>query len=118
MMKIFTRIFSLTFTVFFLSLFGTTGICSGNAANGAIVKQQLAGDRDKISATVDVYPNPSRGEVTFTLSKANGGDYKIRISNAIGRVVKTIDLNKATSDTRVQVDLTEMPAGFYFYSLL
>src|SRR6478735_9400011 len=102
MMRIFTRIFSLTFIVFSLSLTGITGVCSVTMADGAVVKPQIQTDRDKVSATLDAYPNPSRGEISFTLTKASGEDYKIRVSNAIGRVVKTIDLNKATADTRVQ----------------
>ena len=118
MMKIFTRIFSLTFMILSLRLFGTTAMCSGALATGTVVKPQVQTDRDKPTATVDAYPNPTRGEISFTLTKASGEDYKIRVSNAIGRVVKTIDLNKAVSDTRVQADFSELPAGFYFYSLL
>ena len=116
-MKIFTRIFSLTLVIFSLRVFGMTAMSSGSMA-GSVVKPQVQTDRDKPAATIDAYPNPTRGEISFTLTKASGEDYKIRVSNAIGRVVKTIDLNKAVSDTRVQVDLTEMPAGFYFYSLI
>ncbi|MBK0404808.1 T9SS type A sorting domain-containing protein [Adhaeribacter sp. BT258] len=117
-MKIFTRIFGLTFFIFTLHTFAMTGVCSGSTANGAAAKPQVQTERDKVTASLDAYPNPSRGEIYFTLSKATGEDYKIRISNAIGRVVKTVDLSKATADTRVQVDLTGMPAGFYFYSLI
>ena len=118
MMKIFTRIFSLTFVIFSLHLSGQAAMSAASMAGGAVAKPQVQTDRDKVAATLDAYPNPTRGEISITLTKASGEDYKIRVSNAIGRVVKTVDLNKATADTRVQVDLNEMPAGLYFYSLL
>src|SRR5688572_22288812 len=41
--------------------------------------------------TLSVFPNPSRGMVKISLSQAGDEVYKIRISNTIGKVVRTIE---------------------------
>ncbi|HSI91273.1 MAG TPA: T9SS type A sorting domain-containing protein, partial [Adhaeribacter sp.] len=84
-----------------------------------ITVRQVAGLKDlKQVPTLNAYPNPTRGETTITLTQAAGEQYKIRISNAIGRTIKTVDLKDRDLENGVQLDLTGLPAGFYFYSLL
>lgn len=104
---------------------GTYGYHSmglGGPANGmfgTIVVRTVSDKKEfKNAATLNAYPNPSQGETTITLNHGANENYKIRISNAIGRVVKTIDLDNNATDAQVKVDLSNLPAGFYFYSLL
>ncbi len=86
---------------------------------GNIVVRTVSGVKEfKNAATLSAFPNPTRGETTITLNHAANENYKIRISNAIGRVIKTIDIDKQAVDSKVEVDLSNLPAGFYFYSLL
>jgi len=91
----------------------------GTGMFGTIVVRTVTGVKEfKNAATLSAFPNPTKGETTITLNHANGENYKIRISNAIGRVVKTIEIPKHATDSKIEVDLGNMPAGFYFYSLL
>ena len=91
----------------------------GTGMFGTIVVRTVSGVKDfKNAATLSAFPNPTKGETTITLNHANGENYKIRISNAIGRVIKTIEVPRNITDSKVEVDLSNLPAGFYFYSLL
>ncbi|MBC5773954.1 T9SS type A sorting domain-containing protein [Pontibacter sp. KCTC 32443] len=72
----------------------------------------------KTIPTINAYPNPSRGYTRLTLSQSGGdNNYKIRISNTIGRVIFTKDL-AATEAKEITLDMSPYPSGVYFYSLL
>jgi hypothetical protein len=68
--------------------------------------------------TLSVYPNPARGMVVISLSQAPGPDYKFRLSNIIGREVRTLPLRPDAASTGIAMNLSDLPAGMYFYSLL
>ncbi|MCC9168476.1 T9SS type A sorting domain-containing protein [Pontibacter harenae] len=70
--------------------------------------------------SINAYPNPSRGITRLTLSQTNGENYKIRITNTIGKVIRTVALPSIESAdvAHVELDMTTYPAGVYFYSLL
>lgn len=68
--------------------------------------------------TLSVYPNPARGMVMVSLSQPPGPDYKFRLSNIIGREVRTLPLRPDLASTGIAMNLSDLPAGMYFYSLL
>ena len=111
-MKIFTRLFLFSILFTGMQLLGFAGHTAGNS------KTQTTTVNEKSAATLDAYPNPSRGEVVFTLTQSAGDVYKVRISNAIGRVVKTIEVKDNGQIQQIEANLTELPNGLYFYSLL
>lgn len=80
----------------------------------------LAPARDQIKQvpSINAYPNPSHGITLFSLNQTASDNYKIRISNTIGRVVTSTELASANANTVVQLDMSSLPAGVYFYSLL
>ena len=65
-----------------------------------------------------LYPNPSKGSARIKLNHPIDGTSKIKFSNTIGKVVKVVDLSALTQGTEVVVDLTNLPAGVYFYSIM
>lgn len=68
--------------------------------------------------SISAYPNPARGYTKLALSQSfNNGNFKVRISNTIGRVIGTYEL-PATEQKVLELDLKGLPAGVYFYSLL
>ncbi|WP_114778397.1 T9SS type A sorting domain-containing protein [Botryobacter ruber] len=71
----------------------------------------------KMLPSVNAYPNPSRGKTRLSLSHFGYDNYKIRVSNTIGKVVQTVDLS-GTDVADVELDLSRQPAGVYFYSLI
>ena len=68
--------------------------------------------------TLNVFPNPSRGQVTVQLNQKAGPDFKLRISNVIGQEVRTIALKPELTSTGLPVDLSDLRTGLYLYSLV
>jgi hypothetical protein len=67
---------------------------------------------------LSVFPNPARGLLTVQLTAQHGPDYKMRLSNVLGREVRLLPLPLATAATGLPLDVTGLPAGLYFCSLL
>ena len=72
----------------------------------------------KLLPTLSAYPNPSKGRFTISLTQTAGDIYKIKISNTIGKVIQTITLGDNANAADISIDLSDRPAGVYFYSLL
>jgi plastocyanin len=72
------------------------------------------------AAQLNVYPNPSRdGRVTVALGEMKAGQaYKLRVTNIIGREVQALTLRPEVLTTGQPLDLSALPAGLYFCSLL
>ncbi|WP_250427721.1 T9SS type A sorting domain-containing protein [Pontibacter ruber] len=84
----------------------------------AVTLASIAPGRDiKPVPSISAYPNPSRGITKLTLSQTSGDNYKIRISNTIGKVVEMRELHAAETNS-LELDMRGYPAGVYFYSLL
>ena len=68
---------------------------------------------------LNVYPNPSHGQVTVQFNqKAGVGDYKLRLSNIIGQEIRTVPLKPELTAAGLPLDLSDLRNGVYFYSLL
>lgn len=67
--------------------------------------------------SINAYPNPSRGRTILALNLPGNDNYKIRISNTIGKVLTVQEIGPAEK-AEVKLDLTSLPSGVYFYSLL
>jgi hypothetical protein len=52
------------------------------------------------------------------LSQRASGDYKLRLSNIIGQELRTIALKPELTAAGLPIDLSDLRAGMYFYSLL
>ena len=88
------------------SPYGCGSICD----SGVIVTmgvENLAANRP----VVDVYPVPSSGLITVTLT---GGDFEnIKITDALGRLVYTNLLSSLPKDNTLHIDLSAQPNGVY-----
>ncbi|MEI8204062.1 MAG: T9SS type A sorting domain-containing protein [Bacteroidota bacterium] len=74
---------------------------------------QYSGIEDKpIAGTnVSVYPNPSNGRITIEIPQENNKmDNQIYIYNSLGSLV----WQKNTSDTKLNIDISNYPKGMYF----
>jgi hypothetical protein len=73
---------------------------------------------DRPTPSINAYPNPSRGITRVSLSQVGMSEnYKLKISNTIGKVMETHELPVTHSNVFL-LDMTGYPAGVYFYSLL
>ncbi|MBD2723909.1 T9SS type A sorting domain-containing protein [Hymenobacter armeniacus] len=75
-------------------------------------------DANAAGIALSVYPNPSHGQVTVKLDQKPGIDYKLRLSNIIGQEVRTIALKPELTVAGLPLDLSDLRAGLYMYSLL
>ncbi|QJX45980.1 T9SS type A sorting domain-containing protein [Hymenobacter taeanensis] len=71
-----------------------------------------------LAPTLSVYPNPARGLVTVSLGQKFTADYKLRLNNIIGREVRTVSLRPEAADGGMALNLSDLPPGMYFYSLV
>ena len=68
--------------------------------------------------TLNVFPNPGRGQVSVQLTAPQGQEYKFRLSNVLGREVRLLALRPELAAEGLPLDVSSLPAGLYFYSLL
>ena len=71
-----------------------------------------------VTPSLSVFPNPTRGQVTVQMTGQPGQEYKFRLANVLGREVRLLPLRPELATTGFAVDLTGLPTGLYFYSLL
>jgi plastocyanin len=93
----------------------------GGGQNGVInVVLTLPAPEPKAAVPVlNLFPNPSKGgQVTLQVNQKAGQDYKLRLSNIIGREIRTVAIKPEQSAAGLQLNLSDLPAGMYFYSLL
>jgi plastocyanin len=91
---------------------GQYGILTVRAVTSATLDPAAAG------ISLSVYPNPSHGLVTVKLDQKPGTDYKLRLSSIIGQEVRTIALKPELTAAGLPLDLSDLHAGLYIYSLL
>lgn len=83
-----------------------------------MINQGVTWDEGRLKASLNAYPNPSKGKITISLSQASDARYKITVSNTIGKVIKNISVPESAHNSEFLIDLSDKPAGVYFYSLL
>lgn len=86
------------------------------AASAAVAPTTIAARA--VAPALSVYPNPARGLVTVSLGQKFNADYKLRLNNIIGREVRTISLRPEAAYGGMALNLSDLPAGMYFYSLV
>jgi plastocyanin len=95
------------------------GAAGGIGMAGTIVVRNVSGVNDQLIKTgFNAYPNPSGGETTILLNIVGRDNYKIGITNAIGKTIKVIEVPADLAEQKIKVDLRSLPSGYYFYSLI
>lgn len=94
----------------------------GNAYVGMIgnitVQTALAAAPAAAAPAFTLFPNPSRGLLTVQITGQKGQDYKLRLTNILGRELRLQAVRPDQAADGVALDLSGLPAGLYFYSLL
>lgn len=111
---------STTFLVIFFLLAGLPGRASTRGHDERT--SQLTGlayhTEQTTVPTLSVFPNPSRGQLTVQVTGQAGQDYKLRLANVLGREVRLLTFRPEQAAAGLAIDLTGLPTGLYFYSLL
>lgn len=95
-----------------------------NADNDAAITGLFLGDKVRTSTEEQVYkdqflsayPNPTYGDVTFTLENTDTRGYKVEIYNIIGKRLKSFNFKNGKSS--IEVNLSDLSKGTYLYSVI
>lgn len=69
------------------------------------------------SSDLAVFPNPVRDMARVRVGDALQGQVAVQVLDGIGRVVQRAELNLATGQRTVEIDMAALPAGTYFVSV-
>lgn len=81
--------------------------------NNNIESEQLDGDK-----LLQNIPNPFSEKTTIFFQLKEQGEGTIKVINTEGKVVRKISFNKPTGLHNVEFDMSELPIGVYFYTLM
>lgn len=94
----------------------------GTAMSGSIVvlgsPTGMKDDQTR-NNVLTVYPNPAKDFLKITLNQGNAAAYEVRITNAIGKTLKTVSNAelKLKAGNEMVLNVADLPAGLYFVSL-
>ena len=71
-----------------------------------------------VTTSLNVYPNPTRGQLTLEFTGQATLDGQILIANANGQVVLEQEIRRVQSGSKIQIDLGSMPQGVYYLRLV
>lgn len=107
---------------------GTVGLLSnGRYPSGATYLGKLGSGQAALGAPagqspvpgLNVFPNPAHGQTNVLVSGPGGADYKLRLNNVLGNEVRRLLVRPDNqSTTGFSLDLSDLPPGMYFCSLL
>ena len=110
---------------YYCSIHAAPGQPLGQGMNGLINVTQRTPtatlNTKEAGISVNVFPNPSRGQVTVTVKldqKLGNSEYQLRLNNIIGQEVRRVVIKPEAFGTGLPVDLSDLRAGMYFYTLL
>lgn len=108
---------------YYCSIHAAPGQPLGQGMNGLINVTQRTPtatlNAREAGISVNVFPNPSRGQVTVKLDqKLSNNDYKLRLSNIIGQEIRSVALKPEAFTAGSVLDLSDLRTGMYFYTLL
>lgn len=89
---------------------GTPGSGPRVLGSGFIEEQSTPGIGSTIRNTFSIFPNPTDNKVTIRKS-ATDADYEVKVYNAFGQLVKTVNMKAA--DTKTEIQLSEFAPGNY-----
>lgn len=68
-------------------------------------------------AQVMVFPNPARDFTTFEIEGLSPGNYSLQLVNMTGKEIATREFSPFGNQTRLNLDVSDLPAGLYLYSV-
>jgi subtilisin family serine protease len=74
------------------------------------------GVEDMLSENIQVYPNPTDGDVYISLPEDLNSELTITVINAVGATIKKVKVNSYIINS-VLINIDEQPAGLYFIQI-
>ncbi len=70
-----------------------------------------------LRATVNVFPNPADDWATFQVEGLPQGQYSLTLLNMLGNMVAQRSFSPVGNQTRLRLDVSQLPSGIYLYSV-
>ena len=88
-----------------------------NISNNGNQPAALVTKRDENITAMSVYPNPTPDFTVVHIEAKEAGDYQFALTDMIGKTMQSKTLNLVKGENRMELDVTQMPAGIYFVSI-
>lgn len=88
-----------------------------NISNDGNQPTALVTKRDENITAMSVYPNPTPDFTVVHIEAKEAGDYQFALTDMIGKTMQSKTLNLVKGENRMELDVTQMPAGIYFVSI-
>jgi hypothetical protein len=62
---------------------------------------------------IEVFPNPTSGDVNLTVNSINNSNYRINLINSLGQVIFEKNFNFSIGINNIQIDTKQYPQGIY-----
>ena len=62
---------------------------------------------------IEVFPNPTSGDVNLTVNSINNSNYKINLINSLGQVIFEKNFNFSIGINNIQIETKQYPEGIY-----
>ena len=62
---------------------------------------------------IEVFPNPTSGDVNLTVNSINNSNYRINLINSLGQVIFEKNFNFSIGINNIQIDTKQYPEGIY-----
>ncbi|MFH1320281.1 MAG: CUB domain-containing protein [Bacteroidota bacterium] len=70
-------------------------------------------EEEELAGSLQIYPNPTRGEFTLEMNVPQIQDIQLKIINIIGEEIFSEELSQVKGDYRRNFDLKKLPSGIY-----
>lgn len=71
-----------------------------------------------LANSMNVYPNPNNGQFTLEVNAVLGANTEVKVVNAVGTVIQTIDASELIANGKVSVDMNTVTPGVYFIQII
>ncbi|MEZ5045217.1 MAG: M43 family zinc metalloprotease [Saprospiraceae bacterium] len=73
---------------------------------------------DVTFSNVNLFPNPSKGELTLSFDMVKNATVQVILTDLSGKVMSQAQITLATGPQRKEMDTSKLPAGIYFMHLV
>ena len=65
------------------------------------------------NTNIEVFPNPTSGDVNLTVNSINNSNYRINLINSLGQVIFEKNFNFSIGTNNIQIETKQYPEGIY-----
>ena len=95
----------------------STSVSVADTIQVCTLNRLVAGEGDNSTLDLNVYPNPTNGNVIVAFNADKEDAYSIRLIDVTGRIVQTINYTSSIGENQYQMNLSSIAKGVYMVIL-